>query len=76
MPQYLVAIYLPDDFDPSVQDKATERDIDVLNEEMEALGSGFSLAACARQATRSRCGHSPTARCSSPTGPTWRLRST
>ena len=28
--------YLPDDFDPSVQDKATERDIDVLNDEMEA----------------------------------------
>jgi hypothetical protein len=38
MPQYLIAIYLPDDFDPSVQDKAMERDIDVLNEEMEAAG--------------------------------------
>jgi len=36
MTQYLVAIHLPDDFDPSAQDKAMERDIDVLNEEMEA----------------------------------------
>ena len=38
MPQYLVAIHLPDDFDPSSVDKAMERDIDVLNEEMEAKG--------------------------------------
>jgi hypothetical protein len=38
MPQYLVAIHLPDDFDPSRVDKAMERDIDVLNEEMEAKG--------------------------------------
>ena len=36
MTQYLVAIHLPDDFDPSAQDKQTEHDIDVLNEEMEA----------------------------------------
>ena len=36
MTQYLVAIHLPDDFDPSRVDKAMERDIDVLNEEMEA----------------------------------------
>ena len=38
MTQFLVAIHLPDDFDPSVQDKAMERDIDALNEEMEAKG--------------------------------------
>jgi hypothetical protein len=38
MPQYLVAIHLPDDFNPSSVDKSTERDIDVLNEEMEAKG--------------------------------------
>jgi len=36
MPQYLVAIHLPDDFDPSRVDKAMERDIDALNEEMGA----------------------------------------
>jgi hypothetical protein len=36
MPQYLVAIHLPDDFDPSVQPKEMERDIDALNEEMAA----------------------------------------
>jgi hypothetical protein len=38
MTQYLVAIHLPDDFDPSAQDIQMERDIDVLNEEMEAKG--------------------------------------
>ena len=30
MTQYLVAIHLPDDFDPSAQDKQTEHDIDVV----------------------------------------------
>lgn len=38
MTQYLVAIHLPDDFDPSLEDKATARDIDALNEEMIAAG--------------------------------------
>jgi len=38
MPQYLVAIHLPDDFNPSSVDKSMERDIDALNEEMEAKG--------------------------------------
>jgi hypothetical protein len=36
MTQYLVAIHLPDDFNPSSVDKSTEHDIDMLNEEMEA----------------------------------------
>jgi hypothetical protein len=38
MAQYLVAIHHPDDFDPSAEDEATARDIDVLNEEMVAAG--------------------------------------
>ena len=38
MAQYLVAICLPDDFDPSRVDKSMERDIDVLNEELDAAG--------------------------------------
>lgn len=38
MAQYLVAIHLPDDYEPSREDKEMERDIDVLNEEMEAKG--------------------------------------
>ena len=38
MPQYLVAVYHPDDYDPSVEDEAMGRDIDVLNEEMIAAG--------------------------------------
>ena len=40
MPQYMVAIQLPDDFDPSSVDKATERAIDQLNEEIVAAGIG------------------------------------
>jgi hypothetical protein len=40
MPQYLVAIHHPDDYDPFVaEDQAMHRDIDVLNEEMIAAGA-------------------------------------
>jgi hypothetical protein len=38
MPQFLVAGYLPDDFDPSRVDEATIRDIHALNKEMIAAG--------------------------------------
>ena len=36
MPKYLVAIHHPDNYDPSTEDEAMHRDIDVLNEEMVA----------------------------------------
>jgi hypothetical protein len=38
MTQYLVAIHHPDGYDPSVEDAAMHRDIDVLNDEMKAAG--------------------------------------
>jgi len=39
MPQYLVAIHHPDDYDPFIaEDEAMHRDIDVLNDEMKAAG--------------------------------------
>lgn len=38
MTQYLVAIHLPDDYDPVLEDEATPRDIDALNDEMKAAG--------------------------------------
>jgi hypothetical protein len=38
MTQYLVAIHHPDDYDPSKEDEAMERDIDALNDEMVAAG--------------------------------------
>ena len=41
MPQYLVAIHHPDNYDPSMEGEAMVRDIDVLNEEMEAAGARF-----------------------------------
>lgn len=38
MPQFLVAIHHPDDFDGSTEGEDTMRDIDALNEEMIAAG--------------------------------------
>ncbi|MGA6982381.1 MAG: YciI family protein [Candidatus Sulfotelmatobacter sp.] len=38
MPQYLVAIHHPDNYDPSKEDEAMHRDIGALNEEMIAAG--------------------------------------
>ncbi len=37
--EYLIAIYLPDDYDPTVATEAMERDIDVLNDEMVDAGA-------------------------------------
>lgn len=39
MTQYLVAIHLPDDYDPAAEDEATQRDIAALNDEMKAAGA-------------------------------------
>ena len=44
MPQYLVASYLPDDFDPSTVDEAMVRAINDLNEEL--IAAGARLMAC------------------------------
>jgi hypothetical protein len=41
VPQYLVAIHHPDNYNPSLETEAMERDIDVLNEEMAAAGARF-----------------------------------
>jgi hypothetical protein len=53
MAQYLVAIYHPDGYDGSLEGEAMVRDIDMLNEEMEAAGvrifaGGLSGASSAR----------------------------
>ncbi len=44
MPQYLVAGYLPDDFDPSQVDEAMGREIHALNKEM--IDAGVRKYAC------------------------------
>ena len=41
MPQYLVAIHHPDNFDPSSVTEEKIHDIDVLNDEMGAAGARF-----------------------------------
>jgi hypothetical protein len=53
MAQYLVAIHLPDDFDPSTQTEATMSEIHALNREMIATGArkfacGLSPASSAK----------------------------
>ena len=53
MPQYLVAIYHPDDYDPSVETEATISEIHALNREMIAAGArkfagGLSPASSAK----------------------------
>jgi hypothetical protein len=44
MPQYLVAVYLPDDFDPSTQTEETIEKIHALNREL--IASGVRKFAC------------------------------
>lgn len=38
MTRYLVAIHLPDDYNPAAEDPAMVRDIEALNDEMVAAG--------------------------------------
>jgi len=53
MPQYLVAIHHPNNYDPSVEGEAMQRDIHALNQEMIAAGvrvfaGGLSAASGAK----------------------------
>jgi hypothetical protein len=41
MPQYLVAIQHPNNYDPSLEGEAMIRDIGALNQEMDAAGARF-----------------------------------
>jgi hypothetical protein len=47
MPQYLVAIYHPDDYDPSVETTETIDEIHALNREMVAAGARTFVAGLA-----------------------------
>ncbi len=42
--EYLISVYRPDDYDPSVETEEMERDIDVLNDEMVAAGVRIFVA--------------------------------
>ena len=57
MPQYLVAIYHPENYDPSTEGEAMQHEISALNKEMIAAGvrkfvAGLSLAGKARSLRR------------------------
>ena len=61
MPQYLVAIYRPDDFDPSTETETKIEGIHALNREMIAAGArkfacGISPAATAKTLRKQRGG--------------------
>lgn len=42
--EYLIALYRPDNYDPSVETEAMDREIDVLNDEMVAAGVRMFVA--------------------------------
>ena len=76
MPQYLVANYLPDNFDPSTVTEAMMEEIHALNREMIAAGvrkfaCGISPAGAAKTVRKQSDG-----KVQSPTGRTPRPRST
>lgn len=58
MPQYLVAIHHPDDFDPASEGEAIQNDIHALNREMIAAGvrqfAGGLLSASAAKSLRAQ----------------------
>ena len=41
MPQYLIAVQHPENYDPSLEGEAMIRDIGALNQEMDAAGARF-----------------------------------
>jgi hypothetical protein len=55
MPQYFVAGYLPDDFDPSQVDESMGREIHALNKEM--IAAGVRKFACGLGAAKSLRAH-------------------
>ena len=68
MPQYLVAIHHPDNYDLSVEDEAVGRDIDVLNEEITAAGIKVLVGGLHPVKNAKSLRRSPVVRYSSPTG--------
>jgi hypothetical protein len=60
MPQYLVAIPHPDNYDPSAEGEAMVRDSDALNEEMEAAAARFFAGGLQMaRPTRNHCVSNP-----------------
>jgi hypothetical protein len=67
MPQYLVAIHLPDNYDPSAEGEEMVRDISSLNKEMVAAGVRIFVGGLQPAGKPNRCVRSPMVKCSSPT---------
>lgn len=54
MPQYLIAVYLPDNYDPSTETEETIESIHALNREMIAAGVRKLACGLSRKATTLR----------------------
>ena len=76
MPQYLLANYLPDNFDPSTMTEATVRAINDLNDELEAAGARLMACGLSPASQAKSLRGSPMASRSSPTARIWKPRST
>jgi hypothetical protein len=76
MPQYLVAIHHPDNYDPSLEGEATVRDISALNKEMIAAGVRIFAGGLSSPSHAKSLRAQPDGGSSSPTGRTLRPRST
>ena len=76
MPQYLVAIQHPNNYDPSLEGEAMIRDIGALNKEMDAAGARFFAGGLEPPAKAKSLRKQPGGRWSSPTGRILRPKST
>ncbi len=76
MPQYLVASYLPDDFDPSTVTETMVNEIHAVNRELIAAGVRKFACGISQPAPQRPCAGSLMVGFSSPTGRTQKPRNT
>ena len=78
MPQYLVAIHHPDNYDPSLEGEEMYRDISALNKEMIAAGVRIFVAGLSPASSAKSLRAQPDGKVVITDGPgrTWRPRST
>lgn len=76
MPQFMVAIHHPDNYDPSLESEAMVRDISALNKEMIAAGVRIFAGGLSSPSQAKSLRAQPDGKVLVTDGPTWRPRST
>src|SRR5271170_6300752 len=76
MPQYLLANYLPDNFDPSTMTEATVRAINDLNDELEAAAARLMACGLSPASQAKSLRGQPNGEVLITDGPIWKPRST